>query len=92
MNPSHTGYALIANRFIAAMAASGLRMNAYATNYLTVWGTDPYRDTDGDGFVTGPDDRSEIEDYEKLIDCDDGEKDVIAPQFSGEACLSIDPG
>jgi HPr kinase/phosphorylase len=70
-----------------------LKMNAFETNYLTVWGTDPYRDLDGDGFVSGPEDKDTIDEkYRDFIDCNDSDDEVIAPQFSGEKCLSINPG
>ncbi len=87
VHPSHTGYALMADRFISSINNELAIVNMEPPDMAQIWVTDPYRDNDGDSFVSGPANTDIIDNtYEPLLDCDDDDTAVIAPHVGGEEC------
>lgn len=87
VHPSDTGYALVANEFIAAINFSGMDLRIPEVDVLDVWAVDPYIDVDGDFYVPGPDLTTISPLLTPLADCDDTDPDVVAPYVSGMFCF-----
>lgn len=84
---SNTGYALVANRHVAALNAAMPDLSVPELNLAMVWENDPYRDRDGDGYVYGPEFPPVIEpSLLPLADCDDTDPDVWPTYISGMSC------
>ncbi|MFP4388419.1 MAG: SGNH/GDSL hydrolase family protein [Desulfococcaceae bacterium] len=87
IHPSNTGYALLANRHVAALNAAMPDLAVPELDLSVVWENDPYRDRDGDGYVYGPEFPPVIEpSLLPLADCDDADPDVWPTYISGMPC------
>jgi hypothetical protein len=84
---SNTGYALVANRHVAALNAAMPDLAVPELDLSMVWENDPYRDRDGDGYVYGPEFPPVIQpNLLPLADCDDTDPNVWPTYISGMPC------
>ncbi len=83
-HPSHTGYGLIADKFIFAINEAAIGVHMKPVDIENIWAIDVYRDFDGDGFPNNPGSTNTgefiIEESLKiLLDCNDSNAETFPP-------------
>lgn len=87
VHPSHTGYGLIADKFIAGINQALAIVNIPSVNIADIWNSDPYWDKDGDSFIPGSSVAGVIDPlYIPLLDCDDSDPLILSPHVQGIEC------
>jgi len=86
-HPSNTTHAYLANAFIQKINES-LKLSIPLVDVKSIFENDSYQDRDGDHFAPGPgyDIIGDAAILYKLFDCDDSNKDIVAPFISGVDC------
>jgi len=84
-HPSNTTHAMLANKFIKKINES-LNLSIPMVDVKAIFVNDPYQDRDGDYFAPGPGAKIIGSETLTLFDCDDTNKNIIAPFISGKPC------
>jgi lysophospholipase L1-like esterase len=86
-HPSNTTHAYLANAFIEKLNES-LKLSIPLVDVKSIFENDSYQDRDGDHFAPGPGPNiiGTAAIQFKLFDCDDSNKNIVAPFISGVDC------